>query len=99
MTPFDFVAERLEAGTPLSRLEARGTLRIALREAGLPASAGADELAVVLRRLLPGELAARGIDSGEGLCEDIARAVAQQAFDVAEHGDNPEDVFRRLGGG
>ncbi len=34
---FDIVAERLEHHTEFSRLEARGTLRIALKEAGLKA--------------------------------------------------------------
>jgi hypothetical protein len=32
---FDFVAEQLEHHTSLDRLEARGTLRLALKEAGL----------------------------------------------------------------
>jgi hypothetical protein len=99
LTPFDFAADRLEAATSLSRLEARGTLRIALRSAGLPASAGAQELAVVLRRVLPGELESRGIQAPEGVCEEIARAVAQQRFERAGSEGSPEEIFRRLGGG
>jgi hypothetical protein len=98
VTPFDFVAGRLEACSSLSRLEARGTVRIALRNAGLDASAGPRELAVVLRKVLPGELGARGIEAGAALCEDIARALAQQAFEAKTHEEGPEEIFRRLAG-
>ena len=35
---FDFAAERLEARTELDKLEARGTLRIALKKAGFQAA-------------------------------------------------------------
>jgi hypothetical protein len=98
VTPFDFAAERLEASTPFSRLEARGTLRIALRDAGLDASAGPEELAIVLRKVLPDELVKHGIEAGDGICENIARHLAQQAFDAAEGADSPEAVFQRIGG-
>lgn len=98
MTPFDFVAARLEAGSPLARLEARGTLRIALRAAGLEADASARELAVVLRRTLPTELAARGVAAPEALCEELAGAVSSQPFEADGARERPEDVFRRLGG-
>ncbi len=39
-TLFDVAAERLEAGAEMERLAARGTLRLALKEAGLDAPAG-----------------------------------------------------------
>lgn len=98
MTPFDFVAQQLELRTSLSRLEARGTLRIALREAGLDASADARQLEVVLRKLLPGELAKRGIEGGAALCEGIANAVLAQSLEGAPRGESPEAIFQRLGG-
>jgi hypothetical protein len=98
VTPFDFAAERLEAATSFSRLEARGTLRLALREAGLDHTAGSGELVVVLRRVLPRELGARGVASGDSVCEGIARAVSQQPFD-APRAETAVEVFRRLGGG
>jgi len=98
MTPFDFAAERLEGETELSRLAARGTLRIALRVAGLDHTATARELAVVVRKVLPGELAKRCVASDAGLCEQIAQAISQQAFDARARIEPAVDVFRRLAG-
>lgn len=98
MTPFDFVAEELERRTSLSRLEARGTLRIALRSAGLDGGAGAPELVVVLRKVMPRELATRAIEGGDAMCEAIASALVGQSFQPARRDESPEDVFQRLGG-
>lgn len=97
MTPFDYVAQELERRTSLSRLEARGTLRIALKEGGFDASAGAREVEVVLRKVLPRELAARAIDGSAALCDALAGAVASQTFDAAKD-ESPEQVFGRLAG-
>lgn len=49
-TPFDFTAERLERSTPLDQLAARGTLRLALKAAGLDPGA-ADRAAAIFARL------------------------------------------------
>src|SRR5690606_5066988 len=58
---FEWLCEAIEAGTSLERLEARGTVRIALKQAGLEArSATAAELAVVVGKILPRELRQRG---------------------------------------
>src|SRR5262249_61010259 len=98
VTPFDFAAERLEAATKFSRLEARGILRLTLREAGLDHSAGPRELAVVLRKLVPGELASRGVQSPGTVCEEIARDIGDQPF-APTRGDATAEIFQRLGGG
>ena len=98
MTPFDFAAERLEGGTALSRLAARGMLRYALGGAGLDHTATAEELAVVARKLLPVELAKRCVASDAGLCEQIAQAITQQTFDAPARTETAVDVFRRLAG-
>ena len=95
---FDFVSDALEESTALSRLEARGTLRLALRATGVDAgSATRDQMAVLLRRVLPRELASRGID-GRELCSELIRRLAGADIHDSETGDSPEDVFRRLGG-
>jgi hypothetical protein len=98
MTPFDFAAERLGDGTVLSRLAARGMLRYALGGAGLDHTASAEELAVVVRKLLPVELAKRRVASDAGLCEQLAQAISQQAFDAPVRTETAVDVFRRLAG-
>jgi hypothetical protein len=59
---FDFLAERIAAATALSELEARGTLRLALKASGLDAkNASAQALRVVVERVLSRELRARGV--------------------------------------
>ena len=98
---FELVAEAMEAESSLSRLEARGTLRIALKVAGLDADdVQPDQMLVVLERVLPKELAARRIDAPESLCSSLVRAVngAHQGGAIPRS-EMPEDVFRRTRGG
>jgi hypothetical protein len=94
---FDHACASLEELTQLSRLEARGTMRIALKEAGLdPASVRAAELSVVAERVLPGELVARGVADAESICERLRLALS--AIRDSASADTPEAVFARLGG-
>ncbi|MCA9505529.1 MAG: hypothetical protein KC619_16995 [Myxococcales bacterium] len=97
---FEAAAAALEAGSPLTRLEARGTLRIALKRAGLTSAATREEVAVAVERLLPDELATRGVPDANRICRAIALALTK----VAPAPDAPDDtspaaVFRRLRGG
>lgn len=95
-TTFDFVCDELERGTSLDRLEARGTVRIAAKQAGLdPNTATPAELAVVVEKVLPGELASRGIEGAASLCEALAKRVAVRAPGDAR--ETPEAIFARLG--
>ncbi|MCG8592474.1 MAG: hypothetical protein MJE66_24555 [Proteobacteria bacterium] len=94
---FGFVCEALEQRSSLDRLEARGTVRIACREAGLEVGhVTPDQMAVLLERVLPGELDSRGIADGEALCTAIRQDVSQLAPETT--GDTPEEIFERLGG-
>ncbi|MCG8590820.1 MAG: hypothetical protein MJE66_16130 [Proteobacteria bacterium] len=94
---FEAVCGELEARTSLDRLEARGTVRLALKGAGLePGSVTADQMAVVLERVLPGELSQRGIDQADAVCAALRTALPSAPADEA--GDSPEAVFARLGG-
>ena len=93
---FDHVCEGVERGTSLDRLQSRGTVRLALKEAGLdPARVQPNEMAVVLSRILPAALRARGIESPEVLCAELARGLS--GLEVASLGDTPDAIFRRLG--
>jgi hypothetical protein len=96
---FDWICAELARATALDRLEARGTVRLALRQAGLePAALGAAQLGVLLQRVLPDELRARGVADAAALCRDLAaRAAAAELADGASN--TPEDVFRRLADG
>jgi hypothetical protein len=94
---FDFLCGELERESSLDRLEARGTVRIAIKQAGLdPHTVTPHELAVVAEKVLPGELTARGIDDAEALCSALAKRVSVQTAQEAR--ETPEAIFARLGG-
>ena len=95
---FDWVCDLLERETVLNRLEARGTVRLAMREAGLtPKTVTVDQIAVVLEKLLPQELEARAIENGEAVCRRLAEEVRRKGFDETVDTESPEAIFRRLG--
>jgi hypothetical protein len=95
---FAHTCETLESRTPLNRLEARGTVRLALKEAGLePSVVTARQMSVVAERILPGELKARGIGDADSLCRDLVRSLG--TLPSAETAETPESIFGRLGGG
>jgi hypothetical protein len=94
---FDFLCGELERASSLDRLEARGTVRIAIKQAGLdPHSATPQELAVVVEKVLPSELATRGIEDSDGLCSALAKQVGAREADGESH-ETPEAIFARLG--
>jgi hypothetical protein len=97
---FEWVSQELERITSLDRLEARGTMRLVLKKAGLDASTvTAKQMEVVLRQLLPGELQSRGVEDGGGACERLLRGLsAANLSDTGPSAESPEAVFRRLGG-
>jgi hypothetical protein len=96
---FDWVCGALESATSLDRLEARGTLRLALKASGLEArTVTAEQLQAVILRVLPAELEARGVADATSVCQTLARDLDHQGFRAAG-GDSPENIFARLGGG
>ena len=95
---FDWVCEELERSTRLDRLEARGTVRLALKDAGLEAGVvQPDQMKVVIERLLPRELEGRGVEGAAAVCEQLAMRV--EGVDAGTSEESPDEVFRRLGGG
>lgn len=99
-TIFDFVAGELEARSDLVVLEARGTVRLALKAAGLtPQSVTREQMGVVLQKVLPGELVSRGVSDARALCGALAAALQQAELASSEGAATaPEEVFRRLAG-
>jgi hypothetical protein len=95
---FEFVAETLLEKTDLEQLEARGTLRLALKSSGLTArEVTPDQMDVIIKQVMPRELRVRGVEGPDGVCEALAQAV--KGFDQGDgdsDGASPEDVFRRL---
>jgi hypothetical protein len=95
---FEFVCNELERLTKMTRLEARGTVRLALKEAGLaPATVRAAEMQVVLQKVMPRELNARGIQGADAMCQTIAGGVGNLKEETGNQ--SPEAVFSRLAGG
>jgi hypothetical protein len=98
-TVFEFVARKLEEATDFDRLEARGTVRLALKESGIDAkSVTVDQMTVVLQKVLPGELETRGIDGSDSVCEGIAQLLKGSDLEATADPGSPEAVFRRIGG-
>ena len=97
---FDIAAESLEGATEMDRLAARGTLRIAVKEAGLdPHKLTVPQLRAVFEKLMPKELEARGVGNAVAACHSVMGEIARSADagDIASSA-SPDDVFKRLGG-
>ena len=97
---FDLAAERLEHHTALDRLQARGTLRLALKLAGLePKGVTAEQLRVLFERVLPDELETRGVAEAASVCRTVMDDVASSPAAREEPGAaSPDEIFQRLGG-
>ncbi len=94
---FDFVCEQLESQTTLDRLEARGTVRITLKQAGLDVRAvSVQQMSVAIEKLLPSDLESRGVEGVAQVCTTIASNLS--GLTIAPNADTPEAVFERLGG-
>jgi hypothetical protein len=96
---FALVCDHLERATSLARPAARGTVRLALKEAGLdPESVTPAQMMVVTEKVLPAELKALRITDVEGHCSSIRGRLRRLQAGV-EPGDprSPEAVFARLG--
>jgi len=97
---FDWLCTELESRSSLDRLEARGTVRIALKQSGLDVrSVSADQMKVVIEKVLPAELLARGVDDGDGICEGLVQSIKSQDLGGDQATQSPDEIFRRLGGG
>jgi len=97
---FDFASDRLEQKTSLDRLAARGALRLALKAAGLsPDGLRAEQLRVVLERVLPDELEKYGVERAQAVCAAVSLALANlPASQHAAQSADTDEIFRRLGG-
>ena len=94
---FELACDALERIGAMDRLAARGTVRIALKQAGLDArSVTADQMRVAASRVLPSELKTRGV-ADPAAVEKAILAVPKDVRDDAGS-ESPEAVFARLGG-
>ncbi len=100
-TLFDFAADSLEQHSPFDRLEARGTLRIALKAAGLePKNLTSTQLQVVFEKVMPEELDSRGVSDMQNVCAAVLADLGSAGGIAAGAGaTSPDDIFRRLADG
>jgi hypothetical protein len=98
---FDFVSDELERLTTLEKLEARGTVRLALKAAGLDArTVTTPQMVATLEKVMPAEMRARGVENGDQVCKTIAsRLEAAHPASGAPSPESPEAIFRRLAQG
>ena len=73
---FDFVSDELERLTRLEKLEARGTVRLALKAAGLDVrTVTTPQMVATLQKVMPNEIRARGVENARAdLPDDRDRA-------------------------
>ncbi len=94
---FERVCDALEQATSLDRLSARGTVRLALKSAGLePATLTPKQVAVVITRVLPDELSSRGVADAPAVCAALERTLAAAPAPTLAVAPTPEDMFRRV---
>lgn len=98
---FDLVAGELERRTDLAKLEARGTVRLALKEAGLDArTVTREQMDVMLDRMMPAELRGRGVENADEVCRGIRASLkSAPTADSVPDAETPEAIFRRLAQG
>ena len=94
---FEAACACLERASSLTHLEARGTIRLALKEAGFEAKTATPQvLGAVVRLVLPGELRSRRVADPEAICSEIALTLEGMTSEPAA--ETAEAVFKRLGG-
>ena len=93
-----FVCERLETVAKISRIETRGTVRLALREVGKnPAYVSTQDMAMIVTRVLPRMLQSRGVKDAAPICNEIASQLSQAKLASGATYLDPAEVFARLG--
>ena len=76
---FVWLCKQMADQTSLNTLESRGTVRIAIKQAGLNSrTIQRDEMTAVLRKVMPGELSLRGVEGAEALCEGWVEGLPNQ---------------------
>ncbi len=97
VTPFDWLGDRVSQRSALSRPEARGMLRMVLRDCGLQAdTVTVAQLKVVVLRALGAALARVKVDAPEQVCAALAQDLESAPL-AAPKAEDPADIFGRLG--
>ncbi len=96
---FAAAAKQLEQETNLDRLEARGTLRIALKEVGLDAkNLTFPQITVVFDKIMPQQLEDRAVENSESVCCKVMSDLKASGLESATSQTSSDEIFSRLGG-
>ena len=94
---FDWLSTQLSQHSTLEVIQARGTLRLALKDAGLePRTLTKTQAQVLLAKVLPYELGTRGVSNAAQLCAELTTALKMMTFADATT-EAAETIFARLG--
>lgn len=95
---FEFVCDRLEVVANVSRIEARGTIRLALREVGKnPAYVSPQDMKAIVAKVLPRMLQSRGVKDALQICDEIFKQLNQAKLASGATHLDPAEIFARLG--
>jgi len=95
---FDVAAGALERRTGLGSLEARGTLRLALKAGGVAARGLSElQLRAVMEKLMPHELEVRGVSDADAVCAAVVEDARREWAGAAPgRASDPDEIFRRM---
>jgi hypothetical protein len=86
---FSFVADQLEACTPLDRL----------KDSGLdPKTVTQKQFCVILESVVPGELESRGVAEARAICTALIEKIQSEPAERWETSHNVDKIFDRLAG-
>jgi hypothetical protein len=93
---FELMCEQLESEAKLSRLEARGTVRLLLKEVGLdPQQVGKGAAMLAVDRFLEQALRVRRVAEPQQVKTRVLRALRESTLEGPE-GEDPEAIFGRI---
>jgi hypothetical protein len=93
---FDLVCEYVESEARLSRLEARGTVRLLLKEVGLdPRVVGRGAAMLAVDRFLEQALRVRRVAAPDQVKARVLQVLRDSTVEGPE-GDEPEAIFGRI---
>jgi len=93
---FATVCAVLEEESSLTRIQARGTIRLALRDGGLdPETVTVGQMLMVVERILPRELKRRALS--DSICKSLASRLRLLGTEDHLRHESPEAIFARLG--
>jgi hypothetical protein len=93
---FEWLSSELTQRTTLELLQSRGTVRLALKNAGLePRTLNQEQALVLIERVLPHELKVRGIADADAVCGALSQALRKLQSQPAGP-ESAESIFSRL---